>query len=87
MDATQTLNAVFDYIDFDDPEEDDKDGANLQIGEWVYEQFPTIPRNGDCFDYFNLHVCVDDIQHNRILKVKIQVMPKPESEENEEEEK
>lgn len=87
VDATQTLNAVFDYIDFDDPEEDDKDGANLQIGEWVYEQFPTIPRNGDCFDYFNLHVCVDDIQHNRILKVKIQVMPKPESEENEEEEK
>ena len=87
VDATQTLNAVFDYIDFDDPEEDEKDGANLQIGEWVYEQFPMIPQNGDCFDYFNLHVCVDDIQHNRILKVRIQVMPKPESEEDEEEQK
>lgn len=87
VDATQTLNAVFDYIDFDDPEEDEKDGANLQIGEWVYEQFSMIPQNGDCFDYYNLHVCVEDIQHNRILKVRIQVMPKPETEEDEEEEK
>ena len=87
VDATQTLNAVFDFIDFDDPEEDEKDGANLQIGEWVYEQFPMIPQSGDCFDYYNLHVCVEDIQHNRILKVRIQVMPKPETEEDEEEQK
>lgn len=87
VDATQTLNDVFDFIDFDDPEEDEKDGANLQIGEWVYEQFSMIPKNGDCFDYFNLHVCVQDIQHNRILKVKIQVLPKPETEEDEEEQK
>ena len=87
VDATQTLNAVFDFIDFDDPEEDEKDGANLQIGEWVYEQFPMIPQSGDCFDYYNLHVCVEDIQHNRILKVRIQVRPKPETEEDEEEQK
>ena len=32
-DATQTLSAVFDFIDFDDPEPEDKDNANLQIGE------------------------------------------------------
>ena len=87
VDATQTLNAVFDFIDFDDPEEDEKDGANLQIGEWVYEQFPMIPQSGDCFDYYNLHVCVEDIQHNRILKVRVQVLPKPETEEDEEEQK
>ncbi|MBR1582573.1 MAG: HlyC/CorC family transporter [Spirochaetales bacterium] len=85
VDATQTINAVFDYIDFDDPDEDEKDGANLQIGEWVYEQFPMIPKTGDCFDYFNLHVSVDDIRHNRIYKVKIQVLPKPEADEEEEE--
>ena len=87
VDATQTLNAVFDFIDFDDPEEDEKDGANLQIGEWVYEQFPMIPQSGDCFDYYNLHVCVEDIQHNRILKVRVQILPKPETEEDEEEQK
>ena len=85
VDATQTLNAVFDFIDFDDPQEDDKDGANLQIGEWVYEQFSEIPKKGDYFDYFNLRVTVDDIHHNRIYKVKIQVLPKPEADEEEEE--
>lgn len=81
--ATQTLNGVFDEIDFDDPEDEDKDGANLQIGEWVYEQFTSIPRKGDSFDYHNLRVSVEDIQHNRILKVRIQVLPKQEDEEEE----
>ncbi len=81
--ATQTLNGVFDEIDFDDPEDEDKDGANLQIGEWVYEQFTSIPRKGDSFDYHNLKVSVEDIQHNRILKVRIQVLPKQEDEEEE----
>ncbi|MBP5552024.1 MAG: HlyC/CorC family transporter, partial [Spirochaetales bacterium] len=85
VDATQTLNAVFDFIDFDDPQEDDKDGANLQIGEWVYEQFSEIPKKGDYFDYFNLRVTVDDIHHNRIYKVRIQVIPLPEEDEEEKE--
>jgi CBS domain containing-hemolysin-like protein len=81
--ATQTLNAVFDFIDFDDPEDEEKDGANLQIGEWVYEQFNSIPVKGDSFDYYNLRVSVEDIQHHRILKVRIQVLPKPEEDEEE----
>ncbi len=82
--ATETLSDIFDFIDFEDPDEDEKDAANLQIGEWVYEQFNTIPNKGDSFDYYNLHVSVDDIEHNRILKVRIQVLPKPETEDREE---
>ena len=82
--ATQTLNAVFDYIDFDDPEDEEKDGANLQIGEWVYEQFNSIPKDGDTFDYYNLKVTVEEIKHHRILKVRIQVLPKPDEDEEEE---
>ena len=75
-DATQSLSDVFGFMDFEDPNEDDKDEANLQIGEWVYEQFPTIPQKGDYFDYCNLRVSVEDIQHNRILKVRITVLPR-----------
>ena len=86
-DATQTLSAVFDFIDFDDPEPEDKDNANLQIGEWVYEQFSSIPKKDDSFTYHNLKVSVDAIEHNRILKVRIKVEPKEESEKHEEEEK
>ena len=86
-DATQTLSAVFDFIDFDDPEPEEKDNANLQIGEWVYEQFSSIPKKDDFFTYHNLKVSVDAIEHNRILKVRIKVEPKEESEKHEEEEK
>jgi CBS domain containing-hemolysin-like protein len=71
--ATQTLSAVFDFIDFDDPEPDDKDAANLQLGEWVYEHFSSIPNKDDSFRYHNLTVSVDQIEHNRILKVRIVV--------------
>ncbi len=81
--ATQTLNAVFDYMDFDDPDDEEKDGANLQLGEWVYEQFTSNPKKGDSFDYHNLKVSVDDIQHNRILKVRLQVLPVQEEDEEE----
>ena len=69
--ANQTLSAVFDFMDFDDPEPDDKDPANLQIGEWVYEHFSSIPQKDDSFIYHNLKVSVDQIEHNRILKVRI----------------
>ena len=82
--ATQTLNAVFDFIDFDDPDDEEKDGANLQIGEWVYEQFNSIPKDGDSFDYYNLKVTVEEVKHHRILKVRIQVLPKPDEDEEEE---
>ena len=86
-DATQTLSAVFDFIDFDDPQPDDKDDANLQLGEWVYEQFSSIPKKDDSFTYYNLVVSVDSIEHNRILKVRIKVQKNEEPEKNEEAEK
>ncbi len=81
--ATETLSTLFDFIDFEDPD-DEKDSANLQVGEWVYEQFNTIPVKGDSFDYCNLRVSVEDIQHNRILKVRIVVLPKPDEDQREE---
>lgn len=86
-DATQTLSAVFDFIDFDDPQPDDKDEANLQLGEWVYEQFSSIPKKDDSFTYYNLVVSVDSIEHNRILKVRIKVQKNEEPEKHEEAEK
>lgn len=86
-DATQTLSAVFDFIDFDDPQPEDKDEANLQLGEWVYEQFSSIPKKDDSFTYYNLRVSVDSIEHNRILKVRIKIENNEESEKQEEVEK
>ena len=84
--ATQTLSAVFDFIDFDDPEPDDKDAANLQLGEWVYEHFSSIPNKDDSFRYHNLTVSVDQIEHNRILKVRIVVESEQQPETQQEDE-
>ena len=85
--ANQTLSAVFDYIEFDDPQDQDKDASNLQLGEWVYQQFSAIPSEGDSFNYENLVVSVAEIQHNRILKVKINVLPVQTEEDEQQEEK
>ena len=71
VDSEETLADVFDTIGFEDPDEDDKDTANLLLGEWVYEHFSTIPNEGDSFDYYSLRVTVNEMEHNRILNVKI----------------
>lgn len=72
VDSEETLADVFDAIGFEDPDEDDKDTANLLLGEWVYEHFSTIPKEGDSFDYYSLKVTVNEMEHNRILNVKIE---------------
>lgn len=67
-----SLADIFDALDFQDPDEDEKDVANLLLGEWMYEQFAAIPKEGDSFDYHNLKVTVEQMEHNRILKARIE---------------
>ena len=71
--ADTPLADVFDAMDYEDPEEDDKDEVNLLLGQWCYEHFNSIPRQGQSFDYYNLKVSVDSIEHNRIMKVMLEV--------------
>jgi putative hemolysin len=85
IESEVSLADVFDALDFQDPDEDDKDAANLLLGEWMYEQFASIPKEGDSFEYHNLKVTVQQMEHNRILKAKVEKLALA-SEENEEEE-
>lgn len=78
-DCEETLADVFEAVGFDDPDEDNKDTANLLLGEWVYEQFSEIPKQGDSFNYYTLKITVQEMDHNRILKVKIENNPVQES--------
>ncbi len=82
-----TLADVFDALDYQDPDEDDKDAANLLLGEWIYEQFAAIPKEGDSFEYHNLKVTVQKMEHNRILKAKIEKLEATLDETEEEENK
>ena len=72
IESEVSLADAFDALDFQDPDEEDKDAANLLLGEWIYEQFATIPKEGDSFNYHNLKVTVQQMEHNRILKAKLE---------------
>ena len=81
-DADESVSDVFEHMEFEDPEGDEK-LVNTLMGEWAYEQFTAIPRPGDSFRYHDLVVTVSQMEHNRILK--LIVARKPEQEEGGEE--
>lgn len=69
-DAEMLVCDVFAALEYDDPEEDEEFDNKL-LGEWAYEQFARIPRVGDSFDYHSMHIIVDKMDHNRILRLKV----------------
>ena len=76
-DAEETVSDVFEHLGFEDPEEDEE-LINTQMGEWAYEQFTAIPRVGESFSYHGVSVTVDEMEHNRILKLKVSLLPEHE---------
>ena len=77
VDAEETVSDVFEHLGFEDPEEDEE-LVNTQMGEWAYEQFTAIPHVGESFSYHNVSVTVDEMEHNRILKLKVSLLPEKE---------
>ena len=74
VDAEETVSDVFEHLGYEDPEEDEE-LVNTQMGEWAYEQFTAIPKVGESFRYHALTVTVDEMEHNRILKLKVELLP------------
>ena len=48
------------------------------MGEWAYEQFTAIPQPGDSFRYHRVSVTVAGMEHNRILKLRVTLLPEEE---------
>ena len=48
---------------------------NTLMGEWAYEQFTSIPKVGDSFAYHEVQVTVASMVHNRIMKLKVALLP------------
>jgi len=74
VDADESVTDVFDTLGYEDPEEDEE-LINTLMGEWAYEQFSSIPKAGDSFDYHNIHVTVKNMVHNRIMKLEVRMLP------------
>ncbi|MCQ2406557.1 MAG: hemolysin family protein [Oscillospiraceae bacterium] len=79
--ADEDIETAFDFMDYKDPS--DFDFEHKLLGEWTYEQFDTIPDEGDSFSYNGLSVVVLKMDGHRITKLCI---VKPETAEGEEEE-
>ncbi len=74
VDADESVSDVFEKLGFEDPEEDEE-LVNTLLGEWAYEQFPSIPKVGDSFSYHRVQVTVASMDHNRIMKLKAALLP------------
>ena len=72
--ADETVSDVFDQLGYEDPENDDE-LVNTLMGEWAYEKFDTIPKPGDSFRYHQVLVTVKDMNHNRIMKLTVALLP------------
>ncbi len=77
VDAEESVSDVFEQLGYEDPEENEE-LVNTQMGEWAYEQFTAIPQAGDSFSYHGLRVTVSDVEHNRIRKLRVQLLPENE---------
>lgn len=73
-DAEESVEDVFERIGYEDPEENEE-LVNTLMGEWAYEQFDHIPDPGDTFRYHGVEVTVSDVEHNRIRKLKVALLP------------
>ena len=77
VDADESVTDVFEQLGFEDPEADEE-LVNTLMGEWAYEQFSAIPKVGDSFLYHRVQVTVASMTHNRILKLKVALLPETE---------
>ena len=76
--ADESVSDVFEFMGMESPDEDSEELVNKLMGEWAYEQFAMIPKVGDSFEYESLRVTVSEMEHNRILKLKVQPVPETE---------
>lgn len=75
VDAGETVGDVFDALGVPYDEDEDEELINKLTGELAYEEFPSIPKEGDSFGYRGLDFTVSAMQHNRILKLTVRISP------------
>lgn len=75
VDAEEHVIDVLDTLEI--PYDDSDELDNKLMGELAYEQFNTIPREGDTFQFNGMEVRVSSMRHNRVLRLKVRALPRP----------
>lgn len=68
-DADEHVMDVLEDLGYDD---DDSELVDKVLGAWAYENFGSIPKVGDSFEFGNLKVSVTAMDHNRIKRLRIE---------------
>jgi CBS domain containing-hemolysin-like protein len=77
-DAGETVDALFEFMEYEDPE-DNEDFLNMPISEWALSSFQAVPKERDSFRYHRVQITVAKMDHNRILKVRADILPEEEA--------
>ena len=77
VESDESVSDVLERLGYEDPE-GDEELINTLMGEWAYQQFTAIPHVGDGFRYHRLSVTVSEMDHNRIRKLRVRLLPEEE---------
>ena len=69
FDASVDIEDAFEFMDWNDP--DEFDFEHKLLGEWAYEQFELLPREGDSFTYNGLTVVIAKMKQHRIMSLRV----------------
>ena len=75
-DAELDMEELFELLDYEEGE--DEDWNHKLLGEWVYENFDTMPVVGKSFLWKRLEVTVAEMRGRRLLKLKLRLLPETE---------
>lgn len=78
VDPGETVGDVFDSLGVDYDEDEDEELVNKLMSELAYEELPAIPSEGESFNYRGLSCTVTEMRHNRIMKLRVHILPRDE---------
>ena len=78
--ADELVSDVLDEMHVDYSEEEEEEFANKIMSELAFEAFSNIPKEGDSFTFMNLLITVQIMQQNRIIRLKVRILPEDEEE-------
>ena len=70
VDADEHVSDVFEALDIEDQDEDEH--IDKVMGTWAFENFGAIPEKGDSFTTGQVKVTVTGMDHNRIIRLKVE---------------
>ena len=72
VDAELDMEELFEILEYEEGE--DQEWNHKLLGEWVYEQFDTMPAVGESFVWKQLEVTVAEMRARRLLKLRLRLL-------------